>query len=217
MLKKILTLNYSAMSKFNYGNFHLKYDMTGEIQIGTGTIKAHSIFDGTPDFLKQADCIFTDPPCNKGNLKSFYTKAEIELNESYEKFNEALFSVIDAIKPKYLFIEVFKSNKEIIEKLVKTRYSNISITESYYYYDKTKVCWIIQGTNENLYELPYLDEQYVIKHICNEINFNCIADPCMGRGLVGFYANEVNKKFVGTELNEKRLAVLIERINKGKL
>jgi DNA modification methylase len=205
------------MSKFNYGNFHLKYDMSGEIKIGTGTIKAHSVFDGTPEFLKQADCVFTDPPCNKGNLKSFYTKAEIELNESYEKFNEALFSVIDAINPKHLFIEVFKSNKEIIENLVKARYSNVSITQSYYYYDKSKVCWIIQATNENLYEIPYLDEQYVIEHICNDVNFDCIADPCMGRGLVGFYANKANKRFVGTELNEKRLAVLIERINKGKL
>lgn len=205
------------MKNFDYGNFHLKYDMSGEINIGTGTVKVHSVFDGTPEFMTVADCLFVDPPCSKGNLKSFYTKAEKELMETYERFNKSLFDAIDCIQPKYLFIEVFKSNKEFIEMLIRQRYSNVSITQTYYYHDKLKVCWIIQGSNSVLYDLPYLDEQFIIEHICKEVEFNCIADPCMGRGLVGFYANKYNKKFVGTELNEKRLAVLIERINNGKI
>ena len=203
--------------KFNYGNFHLTYDMSGEIQIGTGLVKVHSIFDDVPEFMTAADCLFTDPPCSKGNLQSFYTKAEIQLQKSYIEFNDALFKTIDKIKPNHLFIEVFKSNKDVVEKLVSDRYSKVSVTQSYYYHDKAKVCWIVQGTNSNPIDMPYLDEQYMIEYICRELDFVCIADPCMGRGLVGFYANKYNKKFVGTELNEKRLAVLIERINKGKL
>lgn len=206
-----------SKNNFNYGNFHLTYDMSGEISIGTGTVKVHSIFNDVPEFMKAADCIFTDPPCNKGNLKSFYTKAEMQLEETYDQFNIALFETIDQINPKHIFIEVFKSNKEVIEKLINDRFKNVSITQSFYYFDREKVCWIIQGSNEKLVDLPYLDEQWIIEHICKELDFNCIADPCMGRGLVGFYANKYNKKFVGTELNEKRLAVLIERINKGKL
>lgn len=206
-----------SMKKFNYGDFYLKYNMTGEIQIGTGLVQVHDIYYGTPEFLLQADCLFTDPPCSKGNLKSFYTKAEMLLQKTYEAFNNALFQSIDEINPQYLFIEVFKSNKDIIEQLVNDRYSNVSVTQSYYYHDKSKVCWIVQGTNQNLYEIPYLDEQYIIEHICRVVDFGCIADPCMGRGLVGFYANKYNKKFVGTELNSKRLAVLIERINNGKI
>lgn len=208
------------MSKknFNYGNFHLVHNMSGEIQIGTGLVKVHSIFSGVPDFMKEADCMFIDPPCNKGNLKSFYTKAEKQLEDSYEAFNTALFETINQINPKRVFIEVFKSNKEIIENYLNIRFEKVSTTQSYYYHDKAKVCWIVQASNDGIiYNIPYLDEQYVIEHICNEIDFNCIADPCMGRGLVGFYANKYNKKFVGTELNEKRLAVLIERINKGKI
>jgi hypothetical protein len=202
---------------FNYGNFHLKYNMTGEITVGTGIVKVHDIYHGTPDFLLQADCLFTDPPCSRGNLKSFYTKAEMLLQKTYEAFNNALFETIDSIKPKYVFIEVFKSNKAVIEKLISDRYSDVSVTQSYYYHDKEKVCWIVQASDEKLYEIPYFDEQYVIEYICREVDFKCIADPCMGRGLVGFYANKYSKKFVGTELNEKRLAVLIERINNGKI
>ena len=34
----------------------------------------------------------------------------------------------------------------------------------------------------------------------------------MGRGLVGVNAYKNGKRFVGTELNHKRLAVLLERI-----
>ena len=39
-----------------------------------------------------------------------------------------------------------------------------------------------------------------------------IGDLCMGRGLVGVNAYKNGKRFVGTELNHKRLAVLLERI-----
>ena len=38
----------------------------------------------------------------------------------------------------------------------------------------------------------------------------------MGRGLVGYNSFINNKPFVGTELNKKRLAVLIDRIKKVK-
>lgn len=191
--------------------------MSGEIMVGTGIVKVHDIYSGTPEFMKQADCVFVDPPCSKGNLKSFYTKNGTCLNNSYEDFNKALFRSIDEIMPAHVFIEVFKSNKELFELLLKERYSNVYATQSYYYRDKQKICWILQASNKSLYEIPYLDEQFVIEHVCKEIKFHCIADPCIGRGLVGFYANKYGRKFVGTELNQKRLAVLIERINNNKL
>ena len=47
--------------------------------------------------------------------------------------------------------------------------------------------------------------------------YKIIGDLCMGRGLVGFYANKYNRPFVGIEFNKKRLAVLVHRINVGKL
>ena len=45
-----------SMKNFNYRDFYLKYDMTGEIKIGTGIVKVHDIFDELPLFMKQADC-----------------------------------------------------------------------------------------------------------------------------------------------------------------
>lgn len=193
--------------------------MEGEIHIGNGVVKVHDIFDDLPAFMKQADCLFIDPPCNEGNLKSFYTKADLEKRNSIVKFNNRLFELIDEINPKHLFIEVFKSNfDEIFAKLNERYGTNMTVFESYYYGKATNKCWIFYASLEDInFEIPLLDEEKAIEHICKNLDFECIGDLCMGKGLVGFYANKYNKKFVGTELNKKRLACLIEHINQGKI
>lgn len=207
------------MNKYNYRGFYEKYNMEGEIKIGTGIIKVHDIFDELPQFMKQADCLFIDPPCNEGNLKSFYTKADLTKRDSINKFNERLFNLIDEINPKHLFIETFKSNNETIFNRLSERYgTNIKEFISYYYGNITNKCYILYASlEESKLEIPFYDEEKVIEYICENLDFNCIGDLCMGKGLVGFYANKKKKKFVGTELNKKRLACLIEHINVGKI
>lgn len=206
--------------KFNYGNFHLKYDMTGEIAVGTGIVKVHDIFEPLPEFMKQADCLFIDPPCSEGNFKSFYTKAEKSVRMNINFFNGRLFELIDEINPKHLFIETFKSNNETIFNRLSERYgTSIKEFPSFYYGNKNNKCWILYAFSgeESDFEITYIDEEKAIEHVCKNLDFDCIGDLCMGKGLVGFYANKYNKKFVGTELNEKRLACLIEHINIGKI
>ena len=207
------------MSKFEYRGFYQNYDMEGEIIIGTGKVKVHDIFEPLPDFMKPADCIFVDPPCNNGNLKSFYTKSDKLLKLDYPRFEKRLFDVIDEINPNHLFIEVFASNKEsIFEKLSERYGANIKEFPSYYYHKEDNKCWIYYAyLKENNFEIPFLDEEKAIEFICGNLEFDTIADPCMGKGLVGFYANKFGKKFAGTELNKKRLACLLEHINKGKI
>ena len=92
------------MSRFEYRGFYQNYDMEGEITIGTGKVKVHDIFEPLPDFMKTADGIFVGPPCNNGNLKSFYTKSDKILKLDYPRFEKRLFEVIDEINPKHLFI-----------------------------------------------------------------------------------------------------------------
>ena len=194
--------------------------MTGEISIGTGTVKVHDIFEPLPKFMKQADCLFIDPPCSEGNFKSFYTKADKAVRMNINFFNGRLFELIDEINPKHLFIETFKSNDETIFNRLSELYgTNLKQFQSYYYGKKNNVCWIWYAytEEESEFEIPYLDEEKAIEYICKTLDFNCIGDLCMGKGLVGFYANKYNKKFVGTELNEKRLACLIEHINLNKI
>lgn len=204
------------MNKWEYGGVYKKYDMDGVIEIGTGKLKVHDIFEPLPDFMKEADCIFCDPPCSLTNINTFYTKADRNDKQiSYYPFQTRLFDCIDEIKPKILYLEVFKSNKEYFLNECQKRYENVKVFDSSYYHNKKNKCWIIQCSNEEI-ESPseFLDEEDFIKWICKNAKYECIGDLCMGRGLVGYNAHINGRKFVGTELNKKRLAVLVDRITK---
>ena len=99
-------------------------------------------------------------------------------------------------------------------------YKNILCKQSYYYGNKSQKCNILIFSNEEipqpLKELPFMDEEKVVEYICKNIEYLCIGDLCMGKGLVGYYSNKYGKKFVGTELNPKRLAVCCERVTTGQ-
>ena len=65
-----------------------------------------------------------------------------------------------------------------------------------------------------IYELKQdIDEEDIIKAVAGNED-GIIGDLCMGRGLVACAAAVNKKKFVGTELNPKRLAVCLERLDK---
>lgn len=205
--------------KWNYHDVYKQYNMDGDIHIGTGIVRVHDIFDPIPAFMKDADVLFSDPPCSFGNLKSFYTKAEIEERTSqYFAFQKRFFAVVDEISPKLVFIEVFKANKEAFIAELGIRYKNLKVFDSMYYKKPSNHCWIVMASNEPLpdIDLNGIDEEYAIERICERIPFDCIADPCMGKGLVGFYANKYGKRFVGTELNRQRLAVCVQRVTTGE-
>lgn len=213
------------MSKWNYGGFAEKYDMTGDIHIGTGTVRVHDIFDPTPDFMKFADIVFVDPPGTKSIFSSYHTKAGLAQLGDFDDFNARLWSVIDEIAPTAVYMEVFASNFDTHIKAMQSRFKVFSCMQSTYYHKADNRCWIIAGSNDEDDLLPELrtatkpiDEEDFIELLCSRLSKRTtIADPCMGRGLVGFFANKYGKRFFGTELNVHRLAVLLERINAGKL
>lgn len=204
--------------KFKYGDLYRKYDMSGDIEIKGGILRVHDIFDKTPEFMKQADVLFSDPPCSKANINSFYAKAEKEeRQDSYAPFHARFWEVVDEIAPKVLFLEVFKSNKDAFVGECLSRYKNVKVFDSMYYRNPKNKCWIVQASNDSLEELALenIDEEEAIKTICQNSSYSCIGDPCMGKGLVAFYASKVGRRFVGTELNKYRLAVACERVNTG--
>lgn len=208
------------MSAWEYGEAYKRYDMEGLIKAGSGVVKVHNIFEPLPEIMMQADCIFCDPPCSKGNLTSFYTKADrTDYPNSYMLFAERLFECIDEIAPDTVFLEVFASNRDYFMEQCKARFPYVREYATTYYHKKSNKCWIIQAshTTNAVYPFEGMDEENVIEYICAKHPYNCIGDLCMGRGLVGFFANKYKRYFVGTELNKKRLAVLLERIETGKL
>lgn len=204
-------------NNWEYGSFYKKYEMNKEVEIGTGIVKTHDIFYPLPEFMYKADVIFSDPPCSQSNIRTFYTKADLVLPKIYLHFVKRFFECIKEINPKNVFFEVFLSNKDIFYEETKKLYPFVKIYDSYYYNNKNNKCWIIQGSYSDVnLEIDNINESNVIEYICKNIDYECIGDLCMGMGLVGWYSNKYNKPFVGTELNKKRLAVLIESINTNK-
>ena len=213
------------MAKFNYGNAFEKYDMSGEIKVGTGIVKVHDIFNPLPNFMMDADVVFCDPPYNQSALSSYYTKAEIEEKQKFNDFLDVLFLRFQQIEPNIIILESGdKQLGEYLERL-KALFGNnmtaqINIVNSFYYGNKKNTCKIIIASKDkipdSIINIPEVDEEKIIWYICEHLDFKCIADPCMGQGLVAFYANKYGKKFVGTELNYKRLAVCVDRVTTGK-
>lgn len=206
-------------NKWEYGELYKNHNMEGIIEVGTGKLKVHDIFEPLPKFMKEADCVFCDPPCSKANLNCFYTKADrTDYQTDYLPFAERFFECIDEINPTRLFVEVFKSNYEYFIKEITKRFPFIKVYDSKYYNNKNNKCWIIQGTQkEEFYDFNGLDESKIITKICSQVPFKCIGDLCMGQGLVGKNAYKVGKSFVGTEINKKRLAVLVDFIQQKEI
>lgn len=207
------------MKEYTYNGYAEKYDMSGVIRMGTGTFCVHDIFEPMPEFMKTADVIFTDPPGNTGLLNGFYAKAGKEPHpENYDAFFSRLFEVIDEIDPKFLYVEAFKYNFNMTVREVRKRFRFFQLYSNAYYKRAENRCWIIAGGKTELpsLHLDHIDEEAAIEKICSCEDFECIGDPCMGKGLVGYYANVAGKPFVGTELNKNRLAVLCDRLEHGR-
>ena len=98
---------------------------------------------------------------------------------------------------------------------MRKQYKYVTFYNSSYYHDKNKICYIVRGSkNFRKPRLDYMDEENIIEWICANEDYECIGDLCIGRGLVAVNAYKNNKRFVGTELNHKRLSVLVEKIKK---
>ncbi len=206
------------MANWDYGGLHRKHDMSGVISMpNQSKVMVCDWTKDMPDFMKEADTLFIDPPWNIGNVNTFYTKADQEHRDfDFMQFTTHLFVRIDEIKPDFLFIEMGKEYLGEYISECKARYKYVTFYNSTYYKNKNNKCYVIHATNKfklkKYKALEDLDEELIIKWICKNHSYNCIGDLCMGRGLVGKYSAMNDKKFVGTELNKKRLAVLVDHM-----
>ena len=206
-----------SLSKWNYGNAYKRHPIAdNEIVVfdNGSKIKVHDIFDPLPEFMKEADLIFVDPPWNLGNLNSFYTKADRnDYKDSFTPFYKRLFECIAEINPKTCYVEIGK--EYLADFIIEMRkiYKQVTFYNSSYYHRKDNMCYIVRGSNKyKKLPLDYMDEEDIIAWVCENEEYDVIGDLCIGRGLVAVEAYKNGKKFVGTELNHKRLSVLIERV-----
>lgn len=207
------------MNNWEYGEAYKKYNINDKSKIlfeDGSQIKVHDIYDDIPEFMKNADIIFTDSPWNTGNLNTFYTKAQKEkIFNDFTDFYNRLFECIEYINPKICYLEIGKEFLSNYIMKMKKIYKYVTFYNSSYYHKKENICYVVRGSNKyKKPKLDYMDEENIIEYVCKNEDYKCIGDLCMGRGLVGLNAYKNNKRFVGTELNYKRLSVLVDRIVK---
>lgn len=208
------------MNKWNYGGAHERFPIEDgelwEVDGGRGLLKVHDLYDELPHFTQTADMIIVDPPWNLGNVNTFYTKAEKqgEHQNTYHEFYVQLFKQIDVVNPHTIFIEIGKQNVENFIAELEQRFKFVQKWDITYY--KKYPCHYLRASNRSTTNFDYSnwDEWDAILKSLEIEDYETVLDLCMGQGLVaeGAYVN--GKKFIGLELNKKRLAVVIERIAK---
>lgn len=208
------------MSNWEYGGLYRAYDMSGQIELPNNSCV--QVCDWTkelPEFMKRADTLFVDPPWNIGNVNTFYTKADLEhVRFNFLDFSQHLWERIDQIAPKYLFLEMGKEYLGWYLEAARARFKYVTFYNSTYYKKRENKCYVIHATDDGKYrryaDLEDKDEADIIAWLCEYHRYNCIGDLCMGQGLVGKHAYLNRRSFVGTELNPKRLAVLVDFVKK---
>lgn len=199
--------------KYRYGDSWEKYPIEpGQVWSLPNGIRlaVHNIFDPLPAFMRAADLLFVDPPWNLSNINTFYMKAErADRVAHFDDFVRVLFQRVAEINPQTAYIEIGKQNVDDFYRRLGGLYPCLQRWPVLYY--RKHPTWIIRGSRagEIDHDFTGLDEANCIDLIAQLETYTLIADPCMGRGLVGLAAHKAGKPFVGTELNKRRLACLL--------
>jgi len=205
--------------KWKYGNAWEQFPI-GEKQVwgldDGSRIAVHNIFEPLPRFMFNADVLLVDPPWNLGNINSFYTKAgRDDYLEKFSDFEEALFGHIGEIRPNVCYLEVGRQSVDKWYNRLSIMYDCIQAWDTTYYHKRDNKCFVIRGGwNESRLDLSGMDEEDAIYLIGEKEEYHTMGDLCMGLGLVGLSAHRAGKPFVGTELNKRRLANLLQELHK---
>lgn len=176
-------------------------------------VAVHDIFEPLPEFVRHADLLFVDPPWNQGNLTAFYTKAKRTDYQRFEAFTEVLFERLAAVKAQTCYIEI--GNQFVAawsERLA--QFYPVSQRWPVVYYRKHPTNIIRGGQAAIAADFTGVDEALVITQVAQIEDCQIMGDLCMGQGLVGLAAHAAGKPFVGTELNPRRLAVLLQKLSR---
>jgi hypothetical protein len=202
--------------KWLYGDSWERFPISpGEVWgLSNGSrVAAHDLFDPLPGWMR-ADLIFVDPPWNQGNLKSFYTKAGRSDYQPFDRFTEVLFQRIVEIGARTAYIEIGNQAVDAWQKRLAGLFPIVERWPVLYY--RKHPTNLLRGSFGPRSPIDYtgVDEARCIELMAGAEESRVIADPCMGRGLVGLAAHKAGKAFVGTELNPRRLAVLLDNLSK---
>ena len=204
--------------KFSYGNSWEKYPIrdneTWTDKQSKSFVTVCDITKGIPQYMLAADMVYTDPPWSLGNANCFITKAgKDNYLSNFPEFSIAFFLRVKEISPLVCYVEIGKQNLQLFKDKLSALFPVIQEWGITYY--KKNPCFLLRGgATPQSYDFAGLDDRKTPEAAIRAENPICVADLCTGQGLTAVAAYRIGKRFVGTELNQRRLAVAIDRINK---
>lgn len=205
------------MTKWKYGDaweqFPIEPGQVWGILANGSKVAVHDIFDPLPQFMHTAELLFVDPPWNQGNLNAFYTKAGRDDYQEWKQFTAVLFRRIGEMSPATCYIEIGNQFVDGWHQLLSSLYPVVQRWPVVYY--RKHPTNIIRGGQSPIdYDFTGIDEAKAIGVIGQVDGRGVMADMCMGQGLVGMSAWAAGRPFVGTELNKRRLANLLQKLSR---
>jgi len=204
---------------YRYGDSWEKYPVQiGDLWVDKKIGSVVSVCDITrtlPEYMLAADMIYCDPPWSLGNVNCFYTKADHPDRIHYfSEFYSSFFSRVRQIHPKVCYVEIGKQNRDEFLFQMQAIFPDIREWKITYY--KKNPCFLIRGGHERWQKCDFtgMDDINTPFAAIHEESVQVVADLCTGQGLTAVAAFRLGKSFVGTELNRRRLAVAIDRVNK---
>lgn len=200
---------------YQYGDSWERYPMqAGEVWgwPDGSRVAVHDLFAPLPPWLR-ADLVFVDPPYNKAQYTGYYSKADLPRpDHDYNTFMQVLLARVAAMGARTLYVEMGSQTVAAWHGDLQRLYPHVQLWPVTYY--RKHPTWLLRGSHGGPTDYDYSgqDEAACIRLIAQRETYAVYGDPCMGRGLVGLAAYAAGKPFVGTELNPRRLAVLLDKL-----
>lgn len=205
------------MTKWKYGDaweqFPIEPGEVWGVPSNGSRVAVHDIFNPLPAFMHTADMLFVDPPWNQGNLTSFYTKAGRSDYQTFDRFTAVFFQRITDISPATCYVEIGNQFVDDWHGRLSALYPVIQ-RWPVVYYGKHPTNILRGGQSPIAYDFAGMDEAKAIGVIGQVDGRGVMGDMCMGQGLVGMSAWAAGRPFVGTELNKRRLANLLQKLSR---
>ena len=196
----------------SYGNYWEKYPIEdGETYtFGASKICVSDITKRLPDFMLAADMIYSDTPWSLGNINMFNSKAGREHMAGFAEFYTPLFSHIKRIAPRVCYLEIGKQELGRFRDMLGGLYGVVQQWEIVYY--NKYPCYLLRGGASAIdFDFIGMDDAETPRAAVRADDPAVVGDFCTGRGLTGLAALGEGKRFVGCEMNKRKLAVFIHR------
>lgn len=163
--------------------------------------------------------VYSDPPWDTGNAKSFRTKAGCGHDGvTIERLWKRILSlVVSKLAPSGdLYLEMGSRHRDDAVRWMAAVGRPITDQWNIVYYGK-QPCWLLRSASapRNEPTTPTgLDDRLTPEWavLASTQPGDLVCDPCSGRGLTVCAAQRTGRRFVGTELHPRRMAVALDRL-----